>query len=523
MRASIWKIQISIPFLAGLIAGLIYFCLPVLGGDFAYIPGDLGDARFNNYLLEHAWLWMKGDISGYWNADFMYPEPAVITYSDNLLGTSPFYAVFRAAGLSREHAFQVWFVLLCAFNYCSAFLLLRHLTGSGVAAMAGAMVFAWSIALHSQVGHAQTFARFPMPLAFYFACRYSQSLLLRHFLFSLLALVYQVWCGLYLGLLLIAPLALFYFWMVLCDRKRHLGRFRSRQWWLGVTGSCALSALLLIPLLLPYLRRAGEMGFHHYQDVVTSVPAVVSRIFSWRGSFVWNFLDFTYMDLPAYWDHLIFPGAVAILSALVLLLWMVAAAYRKNASRYGLFFPFTLAMVFTWILFTRFGTFSFYNVLYNLIPGYPSMRCITRIINVELIFYGVSAAFVVSRIPAGRPWLIGAMLVLLLAADHFVRPQFTHRVSVSDARGRVERLTEKIGDNTQLILSYEPDTITDKPIYSHIDAMLAAQQLGMRTINGYSSTSPKGYGDYWHSPDPVSRRKWISAWRISPDSVLVVK
>ena len=42
------------PFLLGLIIVFLFFALPIVGFDMSYFPGDLGDGRFNNYILEHA-------------------------------------------------------------------------------------------------------------------------------------------------------------------------------------------------------------------------------------------------------------------------------------------------------------------------------------------------------------------------------------------------------------------------------------------------------------------------------------
>src|SRR5690606_27247005 len=108
----------------------------------------------------------------YWNAPFMYPEPALITFSDNLLGIVPFYSLFRGIGAGREVAFILLFILLSLLNYVSCYHLLKYMFGNCSAAALGAMVFAFSIALQSQVSHAQTFPRFPIPLAFFFALQF---------------------------------------------------------------------------------------------------------------------------------------------------------------------------------------------------------------------------------------------------------------------------------------------------------------------------------------------------------------
>ena len=79
----------------GLVLGLCFFTFKIIGFDFSYFPGDLGDGRLNLYFLEHAHKFFTGKISSFWEAPFMYPEPNVTAYSDNLLGSAPIYSFFE--------------------------------------------------------------------------------------------------------------------------------------------------------------------------------------------------------------------------------------------------------------------------------------------------------------------------------------------------------------------------------------------------------------------------------------------
>jgi len=95
----------SWPYLLGLILGLYFIVLNVTGINFEYFPGDLGDGRFNIYILEHAHQYFSGNLDSFWNAPFMYPEKEIITFSDNLLGTAPIYSIFRVFGADIFTAF----------------------------------------------------------------------------------------------------------------------------------------------------------------------------------------------------------------------------------------------------------------------------------------------------------------------------------------------------------------------------------------------------------------------------------
>src|SRR5690349_16580704 len=108
-------------FILLLITGIYQVPLRLLGFNFSNIPGDLGDTRFNNYILEHGYLFFTGKLSNYWNAPFLYPEKNVITYSDNLIGTLPLYSLFRFFSMDRETSLQAWVLAIFTLNFLSAY------------------------------------------------------------------------------------------------------------------------------------------------------------------------------------------------------------------------------------------------------------------------------------------------------------------------------------------------------------------------------------------------------------------
>jgi hypothetical protein len=163
----------SIPVLVGLIAGLFLFTFNVTGFDFKFFPGDLGDGRFNLYLLEHAYKFFTGEISNFWDAPFMYPESNVISFSDNLLGSTPLYSLFRLLGFDVYLSYQLWFVTVSVLNYLTAYYFLKYVFKNNYAAVLGAFIFAFSLALQSQLTHSPTFPSFSIPLALLYSLKFS--------------------------------------------------------------------------------------------------------------------------------------------------------------------------------------------------------------------------------------------------------------------------------------------------------------------------------------------------------------
>ena len=60
--------------------------LQPLGPNLTRLPGNLGDTRFNNYILEHNFRWVTGKDPSLLDAPFAYPFPETLTFSDNHFG-----------------------------------------------------------------------------------------------------------------------------------------------------------------------------------------------------------------------------------------------------------------------------------------------------------------------------------------------------------------------------------------------------------------------------------------------------
>ena len=151
--------------------------LGLFGPDRALIPGDLGDARFNNYILEHFHRFITGRTAAYWDAPFMYPWKNVIALSDNLLGTAPVYSAFRSMGLSREGAYQAWILAMFALNYWCCTIALRKWGGNWVLAACAGFIFAFGIHNIGQINNLQTLPKFVAPLTLLFFWRHLYRLL----------------------------------------------------------------------------------------------------------------------------------------------------------------------------------------------------------------------------------------------------------------------------------------------------------------------------------------------------------
>ncbi len=514
------------PFLLGLVLGLYFITLNVTGTDFAYFPGDLGDGRFNVYILEHAHHYFSGNLNSFWDAPFMYPEKEIITFSDNLLGTAPIYSLFRICGADIFTAFQFWFVVMAVLNYSSSFLFLNWLLKNKYAAVLGAFVFAFSMGLQSQMSHAQTFPRFFIPLAIWMALLFMNELKAKHFFLALFYTVMQFYSGIYLGFMLTIPMIFLFIIIILKNRKELFQRIKQWKWLLKILIALTLNGLFLIVLMTPYYNRSLQTGENIFEHVLHTVPLFKSYFFAQPGSPIWGFLRGIGVELQASWDHHLFTGGISLLS---LILFFILVAFRKKMNLQSLISKNILAMsltaLLTFLFVVRINEFTLYRLFFGL-PGFGSMRSITRIINIEVLFFGIAVAvvallvlnrFVKYKIPAFL------MMLALLTFDNYFIVGSSYRFEKKTAQKRLNALKYKMKDiPSGGIVSYEPVERNDMVYCYQIDAMLAAQSLGLKTVNGYSGNSPGAYQPFWHEMNEQARISWFESLNFKPKKVYVI-
>lgn len=506
--------------LALFVWGMWSFPLALLGPDRNLIPGDLGDARFNNYVLEHFHQYASGRVDRYWDAPMMHPWPNVIAHSDNLLGTAPIYHLFRTFGWNRESAFQLWILVLFALNYWCCFIALRAWTGETALAATGAFIFAFGIHQIGHLYHVQVFPRFMVPLAFLALWRWLHAGGIGALGLAVLAVVYQFYCGIYLGFMLAYALAFLAIGHLIVYRRigawAHFKRPKHLLAWAGVL---VAGLLLMLPLMLPYLEVSRTMGMRAFHEVEASIPRPASYFFTHPAALSWRDLSHhSQFAFHEWWHHFHFVGALpwlALLGVLVAVLrrWAPQPQHRAMAA---VLIAFALSTLF-WI---NFGGFTLYRVVY-LLPGFSAMRSLDRIINVQVMYFAilfVLGAGLLFRRPVVA-WALAIVLPVLAALENRVDVGWTKRFDKHEARNEVDKLARHIfvqmPDGAKAVaymplLSIIPwDEVHDRLIETNITAILAAQQVGVPIVNAYTGSYPGNYMGFFDHMDRPHLEAWM--------------
>ncbi len=507
------KFMILIPIFL-LMAGLYFVPLRIMQSDLSMIPGDLGDARFNNYILEHGYKYLIGDVPKFWDAPFMYPATNVIAYSDNLLGTLPIYSLFRILSFDRETAFQLWILCLFALNFIVCYLVLKKWSENILLSATGAYIFAFSVYILGHITNVQVFPKFIIPAVFFWSWQYLTTKQYKYFLYLTLGIAYQFYCGMYLGFYLVYVLFFFNISYFIIYRDTSLiTEFRKLKVVLNHFLIVLISLVALLPLAIPYLRISGLTGVRAYTDVESSIPLLKSYFVTSPASRIWSdLLNPVSSSIENYWCHILFPGGFAWLGIIGIIFILIL---QKGPTKSYAFLKFLgLSLLLSIIFSLNFNNFSLYYSIYK-IPGFDSLRAVNRIMNVEIILFTLIFVFVFDAfkyLPAKFRKLL-YFLPLLVVIDNLIIPEATSRFNKKESQQLVTTKINEIKHQTRdpkKPIAYIPLKLSEREYELYLSIMIACQNLNVRCVNGYSGSTPHELIDFYCKGNIESLEKWCN-------------
>jgi hypothetical protein len=509
-----------------LLIGLYLVPLKIFGPDFSKIPGDFGDARFNNYILEHGHLFITGQINSFWDAPFMYPFKNVISLSDNLLGSMPIYSAFRVLGADRETAFQLWFIILFVLNFICCYWALQKWFGNTFLSATGAYIFTFSIFIIGHIYNVQVFPRFMVPLILYWTWKYINERHVKYFLFISLGVVYQFYCGIYLGFLLVYVLIFFFIsYLIIYRDKLFFIQFKNLKTVLLHFTIMTISLALLAPLMLPYIEISHRMGMRDFEDAISSIPTLRSYFFTSKASVLWLSLSEHGVDkISSWWCHFLFLGALPWLGILSVPFFLYSKRIDLNKKKFLLFLSLTL--FFSFIFCLNIEGFTLYRLIFKL-PGFSSMRAINRIINTEVVLFIL--IFVFSFNELRKHYTFVKMLVfafpILIIVDNLIDPMEVNRFDKHESQQQIALVKKNIHTQYNKIFSAVAYSSTDyhgNEIRINLNVMLAAQELGVPVVNAYTGSFPERYWPLLGIFNDTGLKQWCEYTGISRNNIQYV-
>ena len=476
--------ELGFPAVLCILAALAAFH-PMIFSGFALTPGDLGDARFNNYVLEHSYRWLRGDPAhaSLWNMPIFFPAPRALLYSDTLLGAAPIFWLFRVLGAAPDTAFQLWMLAVSVLTFAACWLLLRDgLRVGPVAAAGGAMLFAFASMRMSQVGHQQLLAHFYPPIAAWAllrvvrgarAGRSAPGMLLA----AGLATTAQAYTGFYFFwffLFAMGALSLSVLWFG-AARAQVVRAVRLNAAW--VMATAALCAALLLPLAYGYRQVVLQLGYRDYAQV----SYYLAPIWAWFCFGESNWLYGWIAALPPFQDVL-FLGEKQLGLGLVTLCCVFAGSRLLVRRPFGRALVLASAGIVAAMTVIA-GRYSLWPLVYHFVPAAAAVRAVARM--GLMVLLPASIAFAV-WLEHSRRWALLLICLCLLEQMQTIR---MHDKDLN--RRTVAEIAEPLRHAGSCRAFIYSQASGDYPEWKYqIDAMWVQLAAGIPTLNGYSGNEP---------------------------------
>lgn len=467
------------------------------------LPGDLGDARFNRYVLEHYYLRLTGRAQSFLHAPFFYPWLNTITFSDTHWGSGIFYAGFRALGLRPETAFTAWFALGYVLNYFCAYFALRCLGLESLGAAAGAFLFSFCIPMSAQEGRAQLVHRYYVPLAVWSFHRFLQTRRCLLMALTMLLVALQLLTTFYIGIFLVYLLAAYAVASIYLEKgpedrpfgSRLMSAFLPRKPASMPEG--AISVLLLVSAIagtllfaIPYIEVRSLYGFGHPWTVIKSMLPRLESYFLADRSLIWSSRSPVFADLPMRHEQQMFLGLVPLAALACALLYR--PFLRSNPISRRMLYAVAIVLLVT----LSFNGTSLYWAM-TLLPGISAIRGVARIILVLALPVAIIMGQVIDAIWARHSerfnWkalALAGCLVLVAENTFIIRDVTTREAWYSRITNLEQRVGSRLSADSVLVVASSPN----EPYWvTELDAMLLAQQKGIATLNGFSGNFPPGW------------------------------
>ncbi len=270
------------------------------------------DPILNAGILEWGYrsLWSPGRHIFEWTAGFPLHDSLATT--ENLIGWQILYTPLRLASCGPVAAYNLLLVVSFVLSGLGAALLARRLGADRWGAVIAGFVFAFVPFHLNHVIHIQTMAVCYCPFALYFLDRFLFEATVRNAVGLSVSCLMTALSGIYFAVFLLGVLPLYAAlgWIL----KRHRFTLRTTEGLLGAGLACAV---LLLPVVLPYVRFGSEHVYHHSEQTVTRFSielAALAKVPGWQA--VWSRGPLPRSD---YWTPA-FPGVVTCSLALAFLL-----------------------------------------------------------------------------------------------------------------------------------------------------------------------------------------------------------
>lgn len=488
-------------------------------------PGDLGDARFNQLVLEHGYQSLQGSYD--WRSPGMFhPVEGTLGLSDTHAGTLGVYALARWVGCETGRAFQVWYLALAGLNAWAMVRVLRALKADRWVAAPLVFLGCAPMTTVALIGnHAQLLPFFASLFAADQMIRYADDRRRRRLVTAAGWAAWQFAAAPYLAFFA-GCLAVPLLWAI-WPRHRGAVAISSKDtpiaptWRFAVvTGFGTFFGLAAIHAHVTAISKGYP---HPLAELFLFAPGIANWVLPPPGAL---FHRWTVPGLQPISGEALFFGTIPWLLAGTATIWAARNLHHQGAKRViGCVAALALAIIMFTAPERSIG--SLYANLASWVEPLRAFRSSARIIIfVPPILAAAAAVVLTAWIPAPpmkiRLRRIIAVGVAVTAAIETVTLR-QPRVSIAESRDRTEGVVQSwraSGDRP--VLAFAPGYSNQPGHVIHLDAWSAALALGRRTINGYSGSGPETHIGFGFLTTPDAATALINITGVDPADVSIV-
>lgn len=517
-------------FLVILVIGCYFFRYMILSN----LDGMLGwpaDGQLNTLICEH-WYGVFQGNEPVRDLRVFYPQKNTLGYSDTLFSYAIPYSIFRFIGFDMFRAMQLVLILFYTIGNIGMFLLLfRKLKRNILASIFGTVMFALSNTYFA-TGHTQMFLIGLIPWLFILVYGFYENInnsRFKRMLYGVLAIALLgivTLSGFYTAYFVTLFLVILFGVLCVCswraNEKPVLRIFLFiRKNWLEVSVYIITGIVVLLPSVWVYLPVMREQGARSLTEVMTMLP-IWSDFFNVSfDNLIWGKLLEILFSPSRYMHNDLITGFpfVTLLSFLGCLLYF-GKRFRAKDFQFDVRLPLAIGVSISivMLLILRIFDFSFWIILYTLIPGTSALRAISRYNMFLSLPMGIVLAFgaeaLLSRWKTRgsvKPILISVILLFFISENTMTVTRCPW--SISQQREQMRKVAPPPKDCDVFVLLDESEN-TEKinPYIYQVYAWMIAVKYNLYTVNGYSGNLPLGWEYIWDPNNLSNYCMGIQEW-----------
>ena len=487
-----------------------------INGGFRLLQSDPGDGRLCNYFLEHSYKFFfdKGYQASFWSPANFYPIQHILTFSENLLGSSFIYFLFRPF-LPADTSFQLWMMAMVILNYLAFALMMRKLGANHFFSALGGFLFAFSAARVAFLGFHQLLPQFYTPLFIIFFWSFCKKPCFSNLIFALSMIYLQLLASFYLGWFLALSLLFFIpiFFIIRREDAKKVAVFIKKE--ILKVVPLLLSFFLMLGLFFyPYVKTMQLYGRRYYDEVFLMLPRIKSYLAA-GGSTIWgHHLDFLSRGLPMRQEHRLFMGFAFILLTILALYFLFWQTRKKKDELLTLGRIFLLTSLTLFILSLKIpGTdSSLWKIVYDFVPGSGAIRGVARIALVTYFYLMVANIITLQYFFLRKSKAISLLIIVFISLMLAEQITFkTHTYDKIASRAEENRLVEAMKLlNCEVYYYSFSNKLAEIYMKPQLEMMWAGLETNRKVINGYTGPEDSHYGTPLEAMNLTGVKDWLN-------------